>query len=718
MTRIHSRFRLLRESTRLGLAYQPAVQVRERENGDSQPISARTDAGNKAVGRTEIGGSPPFSPERTSASGCYLAAWLLLLTPALHAIPKTIIFSPDITIVLDGQTIDDENAAEDDLNGNLTPVDTGALPANADLQAYHRTGDVAVGDLLVLDTAVDLAGGVHSTPRKVIGLNAGVFSEFMNLAACGVPDGVQIDAMTSGAAMWFSFDVPVTLGGQLYDDEDVVALSDGCVWQAVLDGSAAGVAAGLDIDGIHFQEDENLLLISFDAAGTVGGVSFDDEDVLGYSLNPGGGWGMVYDGSAEHPGAEWNPADLDALGTTPEVVIDPDPDPDDPDPDSEPEPKGPRLRVRPQRLEFELSQDDAPASKPFTVQAIDGEIQYTVRRGASWLSANPTRGVSDGELDTILAIVDPRGLAPGVYQRPLFIQGSGQRRLLIVSLTVTPGAPPPPVGPSTPENSAVNAASMIPFGLPGHPMSPQSVVAVFGSRFAEGEHIAETIPLPFQLGGVSVTFNNISAGMFHASPGQLLVQLPGSLLDGVAASQTGGPAVQGTATMVITNAAGSSEPRVVQLDTYSPAVYTLNQTGSGQGVVLFSNTSDLAGPAGSAANSRPAAAGDLLTIYANGLGPVVPPIEDLLNSCDPDGQCLPDFSNIVLRTTATKPVVTVGGVGVPDEDVLFPGLSPLFVSLNEVVFRLPGGVPAGDAVPIVLELGGVASRGDVTIAVE
>jgi uncharacterized protein (TIGR03437 family) len=62
-------------------------------------------------------------------------------------------------------------------------------------------------------------------------------------------------------------------------------------------------------------------------------------------------------------------------------------------------------------------------------------------------------------------------------------------------------------------------------------------------------------------------------------------------------------------------------------------------------------------------------------------------------------------------------VITVGGITVPDADILFSGLSGVFVALNEIVFRLPAGVPAGDAVSLVIQTGGVSSRADVTIAV-
>jgi cysteine-rich repeat protein len=71
------------------------------------------------------------------------------------------------------------------------------------------------------------------------------------------------------------------------------------------------VSGGLDLDAVHYTDLDGHLYLSFDGSGNVGGVDFDDEDVLEY--DPGGGvWALLYDGSARHSG--WPPADLDALG--------------------------------------------------------------------------------------------------------------------------------------------------------------------------------------------------------------------------------------------------------------------------------------------------------------------------------------------------------------------------------------------------------------------
>ena len=127
---------------------------------------------------------------------------------------------------------------------------------------------------------------------------------------------------------------------------------------------------------------------------------------------------------------------------------------------------------------------------------------------------------------------------------------------------------------------------------------------------------------------------------------------------------------------------------------------------------------DLAAPVGTVGNSRPAKEGDFLTIWCNGLGAVDPPIEDGHNSCEPDGVCLPDGSNAVLHETLTKPIIRIGGVQVPEENVLFSGTSVASVAINEVVFQMPPGTPTGPDVPLTIEIGGVVSKGDVTMAVE
>jgi len=368
------------------------------------------------------------------------------------------------------------------------------------------------------------------------------------------------------------------------------------------------------------------------------------------------------------------------------------------------------LAVSPRGLSFTVEQGSGAVSKAFTVRALGGSVNYSIARTSSWLDSEPKRGESSGESDTIEALVDPTGLEPGTYTRSLIVNGpSVIRQRLDVTLTVTAGSGPAPLTPKPFANGVVDAADFIPFGEPGHAVASKSIVSIFGADFvASGEFRTDTIPLPTTLGGVIVLLDGIRAPLFFVSPGLIIAQLPMGL-------------TPPTATMVMIggkNGGAASAPQKIQVAEHSPGIFTLSQDGKGQGIAVHTGSADLAASVGAVGNSRPASAGDHLTIYANGLGPVEPPIEDGQNSCGPDSERLPDFSNLVLRRTTTRPVVTIGGVRVPDEDVLFSGLAPRYVGVNELIVRLPQGVPSGDAVSIVIRMGETQSRVDVTIAVE
>ncbi|MBI3666436.1 MAG: hypothetical protein HY236_09485 [Acidobacteria bacterium] len=263
--------------------------------------------------------------------------------------------------------------------------------------------------------------------------------------------------------------------------------------------------------------------------------------------------------------------------------------------------------------------------------------------------------------------------------------------LLVAAFPLPAVAQTPNVG----DNGVVNGASFVPFGQPGHPTAPGSIVSIFGTNFASAPAGASTVPLSTSLGGVRVFFNGKAAPLFFVSSGQINAQLPWELAGT-------------TASVVVTNSAGSSLAKTIQTNQISPAIFSANQQGNGQGAVLFSNTRILAAPVGifPGTESRPAKAGDVLTIYCNGLGPVTPSVTDGHNTLDG------------LRSTTIRPTVTVGGVTVPDIDVLFSGLAPQFVGLNQIDFRLPPGVASGSAIPIRITVAGVESRPDVTIAVQ
>jgi uncharacterized protein (TIGR03437 family) len=64
--------------------------------------------------------------------------------------------------------------------------------------------------------------------------------------------------------------------------------------------------------------------------------------------------------------------------------------------------------------------------------------------------------------------------------------------------------------------------------------------------------------------------------------------------------------------------------------------------------------------------------------------------------------------------TANPVTVTIGGL---DAAVQFAGLAPGFAGLYQLNVVVPGGVAAGDAVPVVVSVAGQASP-PVTLAVQ
>ena len=261
-------------------------------------------------------------------------------------------------------------------------------------------------------------------------------------------------------------------------------------------------------------------------------------------------------------------------------------------------------------------------------------------------------------------------------------------RLRLVSLALPAAACLLAQAPNVNEGSVVDAAAF------NRPTAPGSIVSIFGTNFASSLAQASTVPLSTSLGGVSVTFNGIAAPLFFVSPMQINAQLPAGL--------TGT-----TASIVVRQAGGTSTARTIAINQVAPNIFTLNQQGTGQGAVFHANSLTLAARAGAFApqfESRPARAGDVLTVFTNGLGPVDPPLQDGNNSLDR------------IRNTTVRPTVTIGSVAVPDGDILFSGLAPQFVALYQINLRVPPGVAAGDAVPLRIRMSGVESSAQVTIA--
>ena len=223
----------------------------------------------------------------------------------------------------------------------------------------------------------------------------------------------------------------------------------------------------------------------------------------------------------------------------------------------------------------------------------------------------------------------------------------------------------------------VNAASY------GATVAPGSIAALFGTGMATQTMIASTLPLPKTLGGTTVKINGLDAPLFFVSPNQINLQVPGGVTAGTANIQiftNGIAAAVATGTVTIADAA--------------PGIFTIDQSGRNQAVALNSDLSTNA-DFDKFPGARPEASGNVVVIYATGIGNTSPLVTD--------GTAAPG-SPLAQATSATT--VTIGGIAA---QVQFSGLAPGFVGLWQINVVIPASLPTNLNTPMAVSLKGKQS---------
>jgi uncharacterized protein (TIGR03437 family) len=244
----------------------------------------------------------------------------------------------------------------------------------------------------------------------------------------------------------------------------------------------------------------------------------------------------------------------------------------------------------------------------------------------------------------------------------------------------------------------LNAASS---DLTGLPLALGSLVSIYGSNLSPVTDSAAVIPLPLSLDGVTVTVNGVFAPIQVVSSGQINAQLPWTALPAAPPTSTGTTTFQ---VVVSTPAGGVSAPANVAIGPAGPGIFTFNY-GAGQAIAYSNIDGAIASTTPIASYPyHPAKINDpySLVILATGLGAVTPPLD---SGAGP--------ATGVIENTVLTPTVLIGNV---PAQVLFSGLSqfPGVYQLNVVV---AAGTPTGSAVPLQIQMNGILTRNDVTIAV-
>ena len=143
-----------------------------------------------------------------------------------------------------------------------------------------------------------------------------------------------------------------------------------------------------------------------------------------------------------------------------------------------------------------------------------------------------------------------------------------------------------------------------------------------------------------------------------------------------------------SATLAATVDGQTSAAQTIPLAPFAPAIFTLGEQGSGPGAILDTSYQLVN-------SSNPVTAGSTILIFCTGLGQV---------TNQPSTGSPAPMSPLSWSGT---PTVTIGGV---PASVSFSGLAPGFVGLYQVNAQVPAGLAAGDAVPVVMQMGGNTSN--------
>jgi uncharacterized protein (TIGR03437 family) len=339
------------------------------------------------------------------------------------------------------------------------------------------------------------------------------------------------------------------------------------------------------------------------------------------------------------------------------------------------------LSVSPARLNF--SYNVGAAKPPAATLALSAptSVPYIVSPlPENWLTVTPNTGQTAANLTVT---VDPTGLAANTYTATITITTSAPG-IASVSIPVTLTVSGAPGGPVLTAAGIVNAASGV-----GGAIAPGEMVVIYGLNMGP----SALVPLQLNsagmvansLAGTQVLFNNVAAPLIYTSAGQVSAVVPYEV-----AGQTNVP-------VQVTYNGNASAAVSVPVAAAAPALFTINQQGTGQAAALNQDYT-LNGP------GNPAARGSVIQLFGTGEGSIQPAVADgtLANSAP-----FPTPSLQISATIDGQPAqVQYGGTA--------PGGVAGFLQVNLIV---PANARSG-IVPVVITVGNASSPSTATIAVQ
>jgi uncharacterized protein (TIGR03437 family) len=220
-------------------------------------------------------------------------------------------------------------------------------------------------------------------------------------------------------------------------------------------------------------------------------------------------------------------------------------------------------------------------------------------------------------------------------------------------------------------------------------VAPGEILAIFGCNIGPdslaGYHLTNN-RFDNLVSQTRILFDGVAAPILYARTDTTSVVVPYE----VAGKQT---------TQVVAEYRGIQSPAVtLPVASVVPGIFTQNLSGSGAAAVLNSDYST--NRAGNAA-----ARGDYIMVFATVGG-----------DNGQDGAMVSGAPPHPLSNTLTA---TIGGVSLKPQELLYVGGAPGMIwGLTQVNLLIPTSVTPGNAVPLVINIGGTATQANVTIAVK
>ncbi len=265
-------------------------------------------------------------------------------------------------------------------------------------------------------------------------------------------------------------------------------------------------------------------------------------------------------------------------------------------------------------------------------------------------------------------------------------------------------APAAAQNPSVPSGGVVGAANSVPAVKA---ISPNGLATVYGSGFApsgtsNAQWAANLVQgnVSTEMDGVCVLVGGTRAPITYLSPGQINFQAPQGILPGTVSVQVA--TACGTSSQVL------SAAQTVTVQSASPEFFYFLANANGQNPIAAENavTGVFVGAAGliQGVTFVPAKPGDIVALYATGLGLTTPP-----------------FAAGVLPTAAAWAAgtfqISVGGIALPAANVLYAGVAPGTPGEYQINIQLPASTPDGN-LPVVMTVSGIASPSGAYITVQ